>query len=606
MSRFIQDFASLRSLGPMAAGFARAGSQWALNAAGTALQEYTSGVPAFDGPRGWLAEESRTNTALYSRDVNIAAWVHNGVDVVGGQADPFGGTSAVRLTENTDTFGSRRVYQWQAVGQAGAAYTSTFYAKYVDCPWVFVRDNISGATLRAWFNIQTGTVGTVNGGLTATITPVVDGWYRLSITSTADGTAQALSLFGMASADGVADHTEIGRSVLVAGAQHEKGAFATSPIHTEGATATRQPPTLTSSLSALGVDEVVNGIAGAISLYRKTPWDVPQGYGRFISLSSADGNERLDIHPSNGDSTIFATKYSGGSSVESIGSSTFDHRVNIDDAQLIVFRHTSSGFKMWITSDEQTVHEETTAAWQADWASSLVDLYAGSRNGGNNRVKAELFRSIQLWTGDDIPSDVELAALTADDLKMVPLDFSGATASEVLVEAPDVTRFRVGGDLNHVRWGVERTLVVGDGATRRYVPITLTAPVPTRFGAIVTPDATYHPGDAEAGDESYPLWLIGEGPHNPANGATSANVFEGGVASFLPMAYDLSAGAWIEGTAVPFAEPSTGVTGASTANKRQCNAIAAQGRRARVLELRRFRTPNTRPRLPGRRIRRSR
>lgn len=183
---------------------------------------------------------------------------------------------------------------------------------------------------------------------------------------------------------------------------------------------------------------------------------------------------------------------------------------------------------------------------------------------------------------------------------------SNLSSTTARLTAPDVSLFRVGGAWNAIRWGVNYEIEFTDGTDTARVNCMFTAPVPTRFGAIVTPNATYHPGAAIATDESYGLWTLGEGLHNPANGLTTANIFVTGDATFQPFAYDLSASAWIEGTAVAFTESGSSITGAGNANKRQCNAIAAQGRRARVLELRRFRTPNTRPRLPGRRIRRSR
>lgn len=183
---------------------------------------------------------------------------------------------------------------------------------------------------------------------------------------------------------------------------------------------------------------------------------------------------------------------------------------------------------------------------------------------------------------------------------------SSLSTTNATLTAPDVSLFRVGGAWNAIRWGVDYVIRFTDGTDTADVNCKFTAPVPTRFGAIVTPNATYHPGAAIATDESYGLFTVGEGTHDPADGDTTANIFVAGVATFQPFAYDISAGAWIEGTAQQITD--LGFVGGSTfANKRQCNAVAAQGRPiTRVLELRRFRTPNRRPRLPGRRIRRSR
>jgi hypothetical protein len=89
---------------------------------------------------------------------------------------------------------------------------------------------------RSFFNIATGTLGTIGSAVTATITPARDGWYRCTITGTFVGTMYILT----AASDGGAVYAGNGTSgILIYGAQAEAGAFATSYIPTVASQVTR-------------------------------------------------------------------------------------------------------------------------------------------------------------------------------------------------------------------------------------------------------------------------------------------------------------------------------------------------------------------------------
>lgn len=133
---------------------------------------------------------------------------------------------------------------------------------------------------------------------------------------------------------------------------------------------------------------------------------------------------------------------------------------------------------------------------------------------------------------------------------------SNLSSTTARLTAPDISVFRVGGAWNAIQWGEVYEIEFTDGATTARVDMQFAASVPTRFGTIVTPNATHHPPGVVAGDQSYGLFTVGEGLHDPANGLTSANTFVAGVATQVPFAYDLSATAWVEGTPVNFGEVS--------------------------------------------------
>lgn len=90
------------------------------------------------------------------------------------------------LYESTTTNGYfRQTYANATTGK----FTFSIYAKYANTDWVYVYFT-SIANSGAWFNVATGTLGSIaSGSSAATITPDEDGGYILSITSNAEGVA---------------------------------------------------------------------------------------------------------------------------------------------------------------------------------------------------------------------------------------------------------------------------------------------------------------------------------------------------------------------------------------------------------------------------------
>lgn len=134
---------------------------------------------------------------------------------------------------------------------------------------------------------------------------------------------------------------------------------------------------------------------------------------------------------------------------------------------------------------------------------------------------------------------------------------SSASVDGATLGSLDVTDFRVGGSLNAVRWGQALDVEMSDGTDTGTGSVTLAAPVPTRFGTI-TSLGSNAPAAAQVGDERYGLWTTGEGIFIPETGAALPIIYEVGEAVLVEMVYDLSAGAWIEGSPVTFLEPVDG------------------------------------------------
>ena len=59
----------------------------------------------------------------------------------------------------------------------GSNFINSVEAKYVSCPWIMLQNERGNH----YFNIQTGTLGTIGGGAMGPIEALEDGWYRCGV-----------------------------------------------------------------------------------------------------------------------------------------------------------------------------------------------------------------------------------------------------------------------------------------------------------------------------------------------------------------------------------------------------------------------------------------
>jgi hypothetical protein len=223
-------------------------------------------VPAFefntDGSyRGLLVEPGATNLALRSQEFGTSPWTAEATSSVSvnTQVAPDGATTADTYTQGA-TPGSARIQQ---------AYTTTSGAQITQS--VFVKKSVGthirfsladSATVAngggAWFNLDTGAVGTSGATGTGTFTSasisaLPNGWYRLSVTVAVPATTGYLFLLYVASADNSSTRLANGE-VFLWQAQVETGSVATSPIVTTAGTASRVADSnvLTGATSLIG------------------------------------------------------------------------------------------------------------------------------------------------------------------------------------------------------------------------------------------------------------------------------------------------------------------------------------------------------------------
>jgi hypothetical protein len=232
------NFARTKALDPRVT-FTRASTGTFVGSNGL-IQTAASGAARFDhDPEtgeslGLLVEEARTNSQTYSQDFADASWLKLATVVPNAGLAPDGTSTASLVYPYS--FGSSQ-YVYRSATSTSAIRTNVIYAKASGKSWLYLFDPTN--TVPVYFNLATGTLGTVASGVSATISSAGNGWYRCSATNNTASTF-ANFFFAPCNADNDRYSSASGTDgILVWGAQQETGSFPTSYIPTTSATVTR-------------------------------------------------------------------------------------------------------------------------------------------------------------------------------------------------------------------------------------------------------------------------------------------------------------------------------------------------------------------------------
>jgi len=243
----------------------RATTAYRTNASGI-LESVASGVPRLDYPIGGgcpslLVEPAATNLLLQSQTLQTT-WTAGDVTLsVNATPAPDGTTTAEKIVVNaTNTF--HQLDQVPTLAD-NTTYTISVFAKKAELNWVsFACSNKASTTYIAWFNLDTGVVGTIQAGATARITPFGNGYFRCEMSFPSQtGAGTTRQRIRVNSADN--QFTWLGNGtdgIFLWGAQLETGSVATSYIPTAAATATRNADVI----SKTGVSGFIGQAFGTI------------------------------------------------------------------------------------------------------------------------------------------------------------------------------------------------------------------------------------------------------------------------------------------------------------------------------------------------------
>lgn len=233
---------------------------------------WTAGVGAPVAQTALVSWNKGTNRLQYSEDFTNAAWTKERCSVTA-NADtaPNGTTTADRITTTNTTF-ENYVRQAAAVGiSAGTTLTTMAYAKkgthtFLRMRNLFVDNGADDGN--AWFNLDTGAIGTIQSGQTATMTAVGNGWYLCTLTGVVGTTNLAYLVdFATATTNG-SNVPSVNGSIFIWGAANYIGAV--GPYIKTNATAQTSavlvPEGLTAGASIFGTDIITPRNAFALNL----------------------------------------------------------------------------------------------------------------------------------------------------------------------------------------------------------------------------------------------------------------------------------------------------------------------------------------------------
>jgi len=253
-----------------------------------------------------LVEPQRTNLLTYSEQFDNVSWIKSNLSITANATTaPDGTLTADKLVENSSN--ANHLVQ-KAVVASNAVYTFSVFAKKSERNWVVLRGvNASFQNVKAWFNIDAGTIGTLENGATAKITNVGNGWYKLEMTIPSFSTGFEFRV-STSTGNNVDSYTGDGTSGLfIWGAQLEAGSYATSYIPTVASSVTRNADVI----SKTGISSLIGQTEGTLFMDCKInalPLD-----GSFFGIQKTSSNFVIRFG-SNG-SVIYAQSYNGSTNL---------------------------------------------------------------------------------------------------------------------------------------------------------------------------------------------------------------------------------------------------------------------------------------------------
>jgi len=259
------------------------------------LFNHPAGIPRIEydadgNVLGLLVEEARTNLITYSEDIGGLNQATADEDVA---IAPDMSQTADKLIESTSNSVHWTYNSISAIDNQD--YTFSVYAKKSERTRLTIYpNNKANVGFNAVYDLDAGTVVSTPAQMTATIKDVGNGWYRCVGTWNANtgGSAVFVRVGLVSSGTNISYQGDGSSGLFLWGQQLEAGAFPTSYIPTNGATATRSADAASIPVADFGYNQSV----GSVVVECENPY---VGSGSIMAL-----NEGI---PGNSDNRIIVT-----------------------------------------------------------------------------------------------------------------------------------------------------------------------------------------------------------------------------------------------------------------------------------------------------------
>jgi hypothetical protein len=240
-----------------------------------------------------LIKTATTNLLLRSEEFGDVFWTLSNATVSTNQAtSPIGTVTADKLITNNAASGGQLFSTTTLL--ASTTYTFSCYAKAAEWSWLrLTTRGPENSDIGAYFNLATGTVGTTDANVTATIQNVSGGWYRCVVTrTTGTGATAARQRIYATNADNALSTGDGTSGIYIWGAQLEQSSTVGEYIPTTS-TINSAPrfdhnPTTGESLGLLVEEQRTNSVRNntMVGAVAGTPGTNPTNWGYVTTQSN--------------------------------------------------------------------------------------------------------------------------------------------------------------------------------------------------------------------------------------------------------------------------------------------------------------------------------
>ena len=334
-----------------------------------------------------LLEPQRTNLITYSQDFDNASWIKSASSVTANDiVSPDGSSNADKIVETSITSGH---FLTQTITTTAADYTFSVFAKAGGRNWFLFRQHTLG--LNASFNLSTGTIGTVQSGLTAHIEDYGNGWYKCSVKFTQAVTSNEYRLYVTTADNSTSSYLGDNVSgIYMYAAQLEQGSYATSYIPTSGSTVTRVAETANGAGDASTFNDSEGVLMAEISTFDDS----------IKQLSISNGTSASAVKFLYLSGNVFSFQVRDNFATQCSINKTL---TNVNETIKAAGKYKANSFSLWVNGFKVDVDTNGTVP------TGLSELAYDDGSGGSNFYSST--KQIQYF--DSALTDSELETLTS-------------------------------------------------------------------------------------------------------------------------------------------------------------------------------------------------